>query len=454
MLHSIISLMLALIIALSSNSFYPSYSQSNDDLTLNNKSSVETVSLSNELFSSYIHYSEIIGTQTRSVSESVYSEYLEGYVFTPNGTDVALTFDDYILDLSLYPNKNVVRSEDVFTDDDKASMINYVANMGFVGIELIGEANSAYNCHSYAWYSQDIDNNNIWIKFPYDYYSTEDGSYMEVTTPRVGDIIVYFDTDELIVRKEAIHSGIVVGFSGEAVNNNCEDANTVIVESKWGSFPLYRHKGDECPYTSNYGGTADEVRYYRPRTSDSCDLSSTSLDVLISESISSDQDITDTYVMYELNVTESGYYDIIVSSDYAANVELFDSHMHEISIHTYDSSDYMYFYILHLPIGRYYLRSEYTESNDGQIVTSIENHDEHDFHYKMVNSGYHILKCRCGLTSGTNQAHSFKSGGTDGLGNSYYECISCGYRKNSSSTDPFFPIIKDNISDEVTNINI
>ena len=60
-----------------------------------------------------------------------------------------------------------------------------------------------------------------------------------------------------------IHSGIVTGVLTGTSNNICGTADLVTVTSKWGSYGLYSHNGLYCPYTSNNGGAADYVKYFR-----------------------------------------------------------------------------------------------------------------------------------------------------------------------------------------------
>ncbi len=129
------------------------------------------------------------------------------------------------------------------------------------------EPTSSYNCHSYAWHSQD-ESNSYWIPYPTLYYT--DGSYYAVTTPQIGDIICYYDNNGTATTgdDENLHSGIVVGTSGVTTSNGlCGTSDLYIVESKWGAAGLYRHNGYECPYTSYDDGTADYVKYYRLNSS-------------------------------------------------------------------------------------------------------------------------------------------------------------------------------------------
>ena len=126
-----------------------------------------------------------------------------------------------------------------------------------------------YNCHSYAWYSQDYTTNKILIDNPSVYYT--DGSYIEIpyTEVQPRDRILYFNSIN-----SNVHSGIVVSKSYASPNNDCGAANTVIVQSKWGDRGLYQHKGNYCAYVAYYEGKileyddtgnplASDVKFYR-----------------------------------------------------------------------------------------------------------------------------------------------------------------------------------------------
>ena len=70
---------------------------------------------------------------------------------------------------------------------------------------------------------------------------------------------VYYNSNN-----EIVHSGVVRGTTGQTPNGVCGYANTVWVQSKWGYYGLYEHRGDQCPYTSLIsGGTATYVKFYR-----------------------------------------------------------------------------------------------------------------------------------------------------------------------------------------------
>jgi len=78
-----------------------------------------------------------------------------------------------------------------------------------------------YNCHSFGWYQHSP--NTYWINYP-DVYMT-DGSYVQVTTPSVGDIVTYK------VGTNLSHTGVVYSIDG----------NNIQVISKWGCCSVFIH---------------------------------------------------------------------------------------------------------------------------------------------------------------------------------------------------------------------
>ena len=105
---------------------------------------------------------------------------------------------------------------------------------------LRGSATSKYNCHSYAWYKNSIDNS-VWIDATYNdifqlsRYWTND-LYVNCSDS-VATRAYYSDDD---------HSAIVLP-SGKFL-------------SKWGLMPLMEHDYDSCPYTSS------NIQYYKVRS--------------------------------------------------------------------------------------------------------------------------------------------------------------------------------------------
>ena len=179
---------------------------------------------------------------------------LPGYITTPKG-NVVLAY--HRTEMSSDEYDECLSIDTLFTSDIR-----------------IAVPTTKYNCHSYAWYSQNINTNTYWVQDPSKFYT--DGSYIEVSYSQVQprDRIVYLDSVG-----NNIHSGIVKGTTGLSPNGVCGYSNTVWVQSKWGQCGLYEHRGDQCPYTmSTYGGTAVSVKFYRYNISHTHNYSYNTLD--------------------------------------------------------------------------------------------------------------------------------------------------------------------------------
>lgn len=95
--------------------------------------------------------------------------------------------------------------------------------------------NPAYNCHSFAWYSQSASNN-YWINDPSVYWN--DGSYRKISSWKSSAKVYYgYSGYE--------HSAIALSTEG-------------IVKSKWGNNACFQHKMTDCPY---YVSSA-YIKYY------------------------------------------------------------------------------------------------------------------------------------------------------------------------------------------------
>ena len=157
------------------------------------------------------------------------------YVYTPNNTAVLV-----------YKHEEMTQAQIFMYDSYMDSRIP--------DAKRISSSSNKYNCHSYAWYNQSTTNE-YFMPDPSNYYT--DYSYEETTTPKVGDIICYFSSTGY-----NFHSGIIIGKNTGVSNNVCGNSNLYQVRSKWGYYGLYEHRGDQCPYTSTYGGNATYVKYY------------------------------------------------------------------------------------------------------------------------------------------------------------------------------------------------
>lgn len=157
------------------------------------------------------------------------------YVYTPRGTQV----------------KVLIREE---MSQEDINFCNQIGDTLVPEATRIAPSSSKYNCHSYAWYMQSTSNP-YWMNDPSSYYT--DWSYEE-SDGNVGDIICYFDASGV-----NLHSGVLIGKSEGVSNGICGNSNLYTVRSKWGNCGLYEHRGDQCPYTMPYDGTASYVKFYR-----------------------------------------------------------------------------------------------------------------------------------------------------------------------------------------------
>lgn len=129
-------------------------------------------------------------------------------IWTPNYTAVTATFRDYEL-----------TAGEIFSNDLR--VMNSYQN-----VTILRSSSRRYNCHSYAWHSQDCSNT-IWLDPPQQKKYWMDGSYYNVSMSSSNDRVDYVYGD---------HSAIV--YSGA----------TFI--SKWGSLGLIRHNYANCPYSA------------------------------------------------------------------------------------------------------------------------------------------------------------------------------------------------------------
>lgn len=198
-----------------------------------------------------------------SNSRAVNSENALGYVWLldENGQYIPILCDNTkipIIDEEGVPVYQILEE----LPDQTISAFNTMGDAISANDYKFYTATAYFNCHSYAWYSQNTETNDYWMDDPQKYYDS--GMYYEVSTPSVGDIICYFDnlgTLANIADDENRHSGIVVEIHSSNLTNGL--AGNYTVESKWAQAGLYRHNGYECPYTAYAGGDADYVKFYR-----------------------------------------------------------------------------------------------------------------------------------------------------------------------------------------------
>lgn len=148
------------------------------------------------------------------------------YVYTPKGSRVQVL-------------ANLTWANMPCTYDEALEMEQVYLGM-YSSMAKISGPNSTFNCHSYAWYSNEPSTNKYWIDSPYVPVYMSDGSYKKMSSAAVTYKAYWPDGD---------HSGIVGSASGVG-------GNPTIV-SKWGCLGVYWHSLLDCPY---YGG----VTYWAP----------------------------------------------------------------------------------------------------------------------------------------------------------------------------------------------
>lgn len=337
------------------------------------------------------------------------AEHTISYIYTPNGTPVLVKH----------------YTEDYSAEDIDYLLSEYSTTSPYKDAVLLANPTTAYNCHSYAWYSQNTATNTCWMPYPTEYYT--DYSYYEVSTPRKGDIICYFDDKgtAAVSDDENLHSGIVESVNSSQINNVCGMSSLVNVTSKWGPQGLFYHRGDICPYVSTYYGEADYVKFYRPRTNASFTLSSSMNDLSISRTVNGSGSITDKYGMYELNVTSAGQYTITIQSDHALSNRLYNANMNLMPMTSPASSTGTYAYAVNLSAGRYYLRTAYSDlTNSGTISITIEPHSHSYDWWTYYTNTTHIESCCCGLKGTATAVHSIKA---SQVVDNKADCLGCGH---------------------------
>ena len=333
-----------------------------------------------------------------------YLYYYDDEIFTPNGFSI-----DTIRHDSEIPDEYI----EIFDEQIDSSSMN---------VERIQSASAYYNCHSYAWYSQNRTNNKMWIDYPDQYYDTLDQSYIRVYEPQENDIICYYDMN-LEEGKRNLHSGIITEVLDVEPDSSVYGTNKYIVESKWGYNGFFSHAGDQCPYMPNFDGTTTEVRYYRPRTNNSYNLSGTMSELNISRTINGNGTTIDKYGMYELNVSGTNFYSITIQSSYELDNKLYNKNMGLKSMTLLSSNSNVYNYLVSLSTGTYYLRTAFSNlSNSGTISISIEPH-AHSYTMQYYNYKWHKKTCECGQTTGSTQVHTILQ--SEIVNGRYAECIGC-----------------------------
>ena len=248
-----------------------------------------------------------------------------------------------------------------------------------------------FNCHSYAWYSQNYLTNKRWIDYPDSYIL--DYSYEEVTDVRPGDIycywayaLMYDENNQPFYGYFISHSAIVVDFTDDFDLFDEDTYQYITLISKWSYADVFEHAANYCYYfTSEYGYQFAKV--YRPRVSETATLSNpltnTTTTITKTKVVPENPTIINRYALYELNVNDSLDYVFSTSSNSLTTMKLYTVHMQPLTIslnNSYVDGVYRTTFSTYLLSGTYYLRVSFQNINSyGTITTSIDCAHYHNF---------------------------------------------------------------------------
>jgi len=362
--------------------------------------------LESELVMSFTYPHSTLGL----IPVNVRGEVLSLLFRTPNGTNISGVFVDEPIEYYVI----VWNADDDLSINIKNDMSDTILDR-FPDATKVSDATVLYNCHSYAWYRQDVENNFIWLQYPNKYFSTEDQTYIKVAEPRVGDVICYVDADALIKEKEIVHSGIIIGHSNDDVSNGiCGEANKYIVRSKWDVRGLYDHRGDQCPYVDmNQTSDAEYVEFYRLKTDEQIVMNdnnsfqhSNPINIQAkSANVSRDQ----TVYTGELCFSYGGIHDITITSDKPLKTALWDVWRESYGLICNESEangQYIYTYSGFFDADYYYLRAESSNTTESpNISVLISPHQHYYRNYNCSDDSLHAIECDCGEP--TYESHSY-----------------------------------------------
>lgn len=185
-------------------------------------------------------------------------------IFTPNGTPVEVQCDN-----------ETIQPEQIEYYDNY--LLNPHSNLSGETIQfneatLVDSSTTTYNNHAFAWYLYWGGTTLCSFKFNEHLTFISDKSFIQVDTPQKEDIVCYINDAGRIV-----HSGIIEQVYSTYTNNYL--GSNLLVRSKWFQFGTYIHRGDYCPYMSQYTEIeepASNLIYFRRHYHDFCNPVNTS----------------------------------------------------------------------------------------------------------------------------------------------------------------------------------
>lgn len=302
--------------------------------------------------------------------------------------------------LPITPNGTIVPYQTISTDISSSERYKLLLDeQKYIdqGAIRIDEQTNKYNSHSYAWYNQNYVSNNCNISNEDVMKFFQDGSYCE-SNGNEGDIICYWrikleysDLTKQNITKAIpylAHSGIITSINDTFNHKDLDTLKNITVISKWGRGGLFEHSGDNNPYyydsihgsnkpidtlhfehtNSNYIDDAlFYVNVYTPRVDSVTDITCSEFPYNFEQRIN-----PNGYVMYKLNILNSGTFKFKTESSALSDIKLYNSHMNLIYDQEVNSSSTSYI-SANISAGLYYMRVSFKNSSaTGDIKTIIE----------------------------------------------------------------------------------
>lgn len=196
-----------------------------------------------------------------------------GTVLTPNGTAVDV---GYYKELVNEFNIDDLTYQFVGSGEDYSGLYmnldKQIVTLMDKNIKPVGIPTTTYDAEAFAFYMywEDVDYSRsaCIMGEQYEKY-LEDYSYVEVSEPQENDIVCY------LWDKEVINAGVVTSVNEKEASDPADGSAMVKKLSKcnvismWWIYGLYSHRGDLCPYISQYAtrlvteNETTSVKYYR-----------------------------------------------------------------------------------------------------------------------------------------------------------------------------------------------
>lgn len=257
-----------------------------------------------------------------------------------------------------------------------------------------------FNCHSYAFYSQSLTENEIWINNPNEYL--DDGSYIDTNQAEIDSIVLYWwvtvDVNaqgQYYDRYFVAHSAIISETSQSFDISDETTWDSVKVISKWGLAGIYRHTITNCPYYREYDPYEVENFYgimiIKPNSSLSLSFSNASTGTNYTNTYNMNGNRLSNSKLIKFNVQHLSSINISLLCSEDVEIKLYDKNMNVIN---YSNSNSL---SLSLDIGLFYL---YFGTENKTITTNLSitiiGQKIETYSYIYYNSTHHKYQSCCG----------------------------------------------------------